>query len=80
LERIHQVLTDSLQVFILENADIDPEDDDPFDEYISSVCHDISTDARVRTHAISLWKRRDGRRSNVGRLGQNQAKEAGKDS
>jgi len=40
-ERIHHVLTNGLRLFNLKNADIDQEDDDPFDEYISSVCYDI---------------------------------------
>ena len=52
LERIYQVLTDSLLVFNLENADIDPEDNDPFDKYISSVCYNICS-SYEQTHGYS---------------------------
>ena len=42
LERIHQVFGDGLRSFDLDNKDIDPEDDDPYDEYIScSVCNSL---------------------------------------
>ena len=41
LEQIHQVLTDGLWVFNLDNADIDPEDNNPFDKYISFICYAI---------------------------------------
>jgi len=52
LARIHQVLTVSLRVFILEKSDINPDDDDPIDEYISSVCHDIRSSYQ-QTHGYS---------------------------
>ena len=34
LEKIHQVLGDGLRAFDLDNINIDPEDNDPFDDYI----------------------------------------------
>ena len=37
LERIHQVLSDGLRVYDLENIDIDEDNDDPFDEYLAAV-------------------------------------------
>ena len=37
LECIHQVLEDGLQVFNLENKEIDPVYNDPFDEYLVAV-------------------------------------------
>ena len=37
LERIHQVLGDGLRAFDLDNINIDPEDDDPFDDYITAL-------------------------------------------
>ena len=41
LKRIHQVLGDGLRAFDLDNIDINPEDDDPFDEYITAVAYAI---------------------------------------
>jgi len=41
LERIHQVLGDGLRVFDLENKQIDPNEDDPFQEYLSAVSYAI---------------------------------------
>ena len=41
LERIHQVLGDFLVTFDLENTPIDPDNQDPFDEYLSSVAYAI---------------------------------------
>ena len=52
LERIHQVLADGLRAFDLDGAEIDPEDDDPFDEYISSVSYAIRS-AYHQTHGFS---------------------------
>ena len=37
LKRIHQVLGDGLRAFNLDNINIDPEDDDPFDDYITAL-------------------------------------------
>ena len=52
LERIHQVLSDGLRVYDLENIDIDPEDDDPFDEYLSAVSYAIRSSYH-QTHGFS---------------------------
>ena len=52
LERIHQVLGDGLRAFDLDNAEIDPDDDDPFDEYISSVSYAIRSSYH-QTHGHS---------------------------
>ena len=52
LERIHQVLGDGLRAFDLDNIDIDKEDDDPFDEHITSVAYAIRC-AYHRTHGNS---------------------------
>ena len=52
LERIHQVLADGMRVFDLENMDIDPEDEDPFDEYLTSVAYAIRS-AFHQTHGKS---------------------------
>ena len=52
LERIHQVLADGLHAFDFDGAEIDPEDDDPFDEYISSVSYAIRS-AYHQTHGFS---------------------------
>jgi len=52
LERIHQVLADGLRAFDLDGAEISPEDDDPFDEYISSVSYAIRS-AYHQTHGFS---------------------------
>ena len=41
LERIHQVLGDFSITFDLENTPIDPDNQDPFDEYLSSVVYAI---------------------------------------
>ena len=49
LERIHQVLGDGLQAFDLEGTEIDPEDDDPFDEYLAAVLYAIRS-AFHQTH------------------------------
>ena len=52
LERIHQVLADGLRAFELDGAEIDPEDDDPFDKYISSVSYAIRSSYH-QTHGHS---------------------------
>jgi len=52
LERIHQVLGDGLRVFDLENMNIDPDDEDPFDEYLSAVSYAIRG-AYHQTHGHS---------------------------
>ena len=52
LERVHQVLADGLRAFDLDGVEIDPEDDDPFDEYISSVSYAIRS-AYHQTHGFS---------------------------
>ena len=41
LERIHQVLVNGLQVFDFENMDIDPNEEDPFNEYLQLVAYAI---------------------------------------
>ena len=41
LKHIHQVLGDSLQVFNLENKNINPNKDDPFGEYLNVVVYAI---------------------------------------
>ena len=53
LECIHQVLGDGLQAYNLDNKDVNPEDDDPFDEYIPAVAHAICC-AYHQTHRYSL--------------------------
>ena len=52
LERIHQVLADGLRAFDLDGAEIDPDDDDPFDEYLSSVSYAIRSSYH-QTHGFS---------------------------
>ena len=52
LERIHQVLGDGMRVFDLENTTIDPKEDDPFDEYLSSVAYAIRSSYH-QTHGHS---------------------------
>ena len=52
LERIHQVLGDGMRVFDLENTRIDPDEDDPFDEYLSSVSYAIRSSYH-QTHGHS---------------------------
>ena len=52
LERIHQVLGDGLRAFDLDSMDIDKDDDDPFDEYITAVAYVICC-AYHRTHGNS---------------------------
>ena len=42
LERIHQVQGDGLTTFDLENTLIDPDEEDPFDEYLSLVVYAIN--------------------------------------
>ena len=37
LERIYQVLSDSLRVYNLDNIDIDEDNNDPFDENLAAV-------------------------------------------
>ncbi len=49
LERIHQVLGDGLQAFDLEGTEIDPEEDDPFNEYLAAVSYAICS-AFHQTH------------------------------
>merc|ERR1712032_1463102 len=41
LERIHQVLADCLRTFELDDAEIDEDEEDPFDEYLSSASYAI---------------------------------------
>lgn len=41
LERIHQVLEEVLQVFDLDNKEIDPNDNNPFQEYLIAVAYVI---------------------------------------
>ena len=41
LERIHQVLGDGLTTFDLENTFINPDEEDPLDEYLSSIPYAI---------------------------------------
>ena len=41
LERIHQVLGDGLRAFDLDNVDINKDDDDPFNKYITAVVYAI---------------------------------------
>ena len=41
LEQIHQVLGDGMRTFDLENADINEDENNPFDEYLSSVSYAI---------------------------------------
>ena len=41
LERIHQVLGDGLRAFDLDNININPEDDDPFNKYITGKAYAI---------------------------------------
>lgn len=52
LEQIHQVLGDGMRVFDLENMDIDVEDEDPFDKYLTSVPYAIRS-AFHQTHGFS---------------------------
>ena len=41
LERIHQVLQDCLLTFELDEADINENDEDPFDEYLAAAAYAI---------------------------------------
>ena len=41
IEWIHQVLGDGLQAFDLKGAEIDPDEDDPLDEYLAAVLYAI---------------------------------------
>ena len=41
LERIHQVLADGLVIFNLEGTQIDEDEEDPFDEYLTAVSYAI---------------------------------------
>ena len=41
LERIHQVLQDMLLTFELDDADIDEEDEDPFEDYLAHAAYAI---------------------------------------
>ena len=43
LERIHQVLTDYLVSFELEDMDIDSDNPDPFEEYLTMASYAISS-------------------------------------
>ena len=52
VERVHQVLGDGLRAFDLEGTEIDPNDDDPFDEYLSAVSYAIRS-AFHQTHGYS---------------------------
>ena len=52
LERIHQVLDDGLQAFDLENNEINPNENDPFDEYLNAVVHIICSKYH-QTHSHS---------------------------
>lgn len=52
LERIHQVLGDGMRAFDLENTQIDPDEDNPFDEYLSSVAYAIRSSYH-QTHGHS---------------------------
>lgn len=52
LERIHQVLGDGIRVFDLENTPIDPDEDDPFDDHLSSVVYAIRSSYH-QTHGHS---------------------------
>ena len=36
LERVHQVLGDALRTFELDDKEIDPDEEDPFEEYLSN--------------------------------------------
>lgn len=51
LERIHQVLADGLRAFDLNGAEIDPQDDNPFDEYILYISYAIRS-AYHQTHCF----------------------------
>ncbi|OEU16421.1 hypothetical protein FRACYDRAFT_239015 [Fragilariopsis cylindrus CCMP1102] len=51
LERIHQVLGDGLATFDLENTPIDLDNEDPFDEYLSSVAYAIRSSYH-QSHAL----------------------------
>ena len=52
LECIHQVLGDGLQDYNLDIKNADPEDDDPFDEYTTTVAYAICC-AYQQTHKHS---------------------------
>lgn len=41
LERIHQVLADCLRTFELDDAEINEDEEDPFDEYLSYASYAI---------------------------------------
>ena len=53
LERIHQVLTDCLTIFEVEDLDVDKEDENPFEEYLTIVSYRIQCTFH-KTHGHSL--------------------------
>ena len=52
LECIHQVLAEDLQAFDLDSKEIDPDDNDPFEKYLSAVAYVICA-AYYQTHGHS---------------------------
>ena len=56
LERIHQVLGDGLRAFDLDNAEIDLDNDDPFDKYISSVSYAIRSSYHQTHGHFPSWE------------------------